>query len=65
MIRVIKKEPSPKVAKEILCGHCGATLEYTPSDLKRYDGKDISGGPDGREWFVCPLCNHDVTVNSW
>jgi len=65
VIRVIRKQASPKVAKKIECQNCGAELEYTPSDLKQYDGKDYSGGPDGREWFVCPCCSKDVTVNSW
>jgi hypothetical protein len=64
-VRVIKKKPSKLVVKRKVCEHCGATLEYTPNDVHRYEGTDISGGPDGREWINCPECNKEVTIRSW
>lgn len=65
MVKILKLEPHKSVAKEIVCRSCGATLEYVPNDMKRYDGTDYSGGADGREWIVCPNCNKDVTIRSW
>jgi hypothetical protein len=44
---------------------CGAIIEYTKNDIKRHIGTDISGGPDGREWIVCPGCGGDITLRSW
>ena len=65
MIKVISIKPSKTVVKRITCKACGATLEYTPVDVKRYSGTDIGGGPDGREWIECPNCKNDVTIRSW
>lgn len=64
-IRVVKKEPAPEVLKQCVCRQCGATLEYSPIDVKKYEARDFSGGPDGRTWIVCPECNSDVTLSSW
>lgn len=63
MVEVIGNDK--KVSKKCTCGHCGARLQYLPLDVKKYEGKDISGGPDGREWIVCPKCGKDVTLKSW
>lgn len=51
--------------KRITCRTCAAILEYTLSDIKRIDSKDISGGPDGREWIDCPRCSHVVVIRAW
>lgn len=64
-VKVIKIEPHKSVVKEVVCYHCGATLEYVSNDVKEYHGRDWSGGPDGREWIVCPNCHKDVTLRSW
>lgn len=64
-VKVINIVPAGEVAKRVICKNCGATLEYVPNDLSRYDGKDISGGPDGKEWIVCPNCGKQVVVRSW
>lgn len=52
-------------AKKIHCDECGATLSYLPVDIKKYEGTDYSGGPDGRWWIVCPDCKNKVTLKSW
>lgn len=66
VIRVLKKGPGPKVVKKVIvCGHCGATLEYIPSDVQSYSGTDYSGGTDGKEWINCPQCKTEVTIRSW
>ena len=44
---------------------CGSILEYDRTDIKRYSGTDYSGGPDGREWIVCPKCGKDITLRAW
>lgn len=44
---------------------CGAILEYTQRDVQRYDGKDYSGGADGKEWVNCPNCGREVILRSW
>ena len=65
MVKVIDKGPDPSVVKTILCKFCGAKLEYVPYDITRYDGTDMGGGPDGKEWIVCPNCKKDVIIRSW
>ncbi len=64
-VRVIKTDPDETVKKRVVCGHCGATLEYVPNDVKSYHGTDYSGGPDGKEWVVCPNCGREATIRSW
>ena len=65
MARVIDPKPQEGVEKQIDCTGCGARIAYVPNDIKEYHGTDISGGPDGREWVVCPNCGHDITTRSW
>ena len=64
-VKVIDPTPHHTVVKQIICRNCGVKLEYTPNDVKRRDGTDYSGGPDGKEWIVCPNCNKEVTIRSW
>lgn len=56
---------APEAVKQAVCRSCASILEYTKSEVKEYYGKDYSGGPDGREWIVCPSCGHDVVLRSW
>jgi hypothetical protein len=65
MARVIELGPNPEVEKRINCQGCGAKIGYTLNDVQKYSGTDISGGPDGREWVVCPNCGKDITIRSW
>lgn len=53
------------VMKKCTCRECGAQLRYGKHDLHRYSGTDYGGGPDGREWIICPSCGNDVTIRSW
>ncbi len=63
MVVVLKKKDG---AKKVVCRDgCGSTLAYIPKDVKSYSGTDIGGGPDGREWIVCPVCKEEVTIRSW
>lgn len=61
MVRIVKIEPHPTVVKEVVCRHCGATLEYVPNDVK---SKVVScmGDIDTYSFIVCPNCNKDVGV---
>jgi hypothetical protein len=53
------------VAKRATCHGCGAVVRYYRNDIRRYEGRDISGGPDGREWVDCPQCSKQITLRSW
>lgn len=64
-VTVVKRAPKPPVLKTIDCRFCGATLEYMPADVKRQDGHDWGGGPDGQEWIDCPDCKRPVIIRSW
>ncbi len=44
---------------------CGSILEYTRADIREYRGTDYSGGPDGRDWIVCPKCGNEITLRAW
>lgn len=44
---------------------CGAIVEYTKQDVHEYRGTDYGGGPDGRDWIICPGCGEDITLKSW
>ena len=65
MVKVISTEPHESVVKQVICKNCGATLEYVPNEVKKYSGRDMGGGPDGREWIDCPNCNKEATIRSW
>ena len=66
VVKVVKTEPAPKVVKQIVCSHCGATLEYVPNDIRTlWSGTDIGGGPDGAEGFDCLNCGKQVHTRRW
>lgn len=64
-VKVVKIKPPKEIIKRIVCRPCGATLEYLEGDVCEHHGTDIGGGPDGREWIICPNCNRDVIIRSW
>jgi len=64
-IRIVDDKPDESVVKRIVCRECGVKLEYLPIDVRRYEGKDYSGGPDGAEWIDCPQCNNEVVLKRW
>lgn len=63
MVKIIGE--APEAVKQATCKHCAAILEYTQSEVKRYNGRDYSGGPDGKEWITCPRCVNKVILRSW
>lgn len=63
MPRVIGEDP--QAVKQATCKSCAARLEYTQSEVQERHGTDYSGGPDGREWIVCPRCGHEVVLRAW
>lgn len=65
MARVVDPKPQPEIEKTISCGGCGAKIAYVPNDVKKYVGRDISGGPDGCKWVVCPNCSHKIIIERW
>ncbi len=65
MVTVLRIEPDRSVVKEVVCRHCGATLQYIPNEVQSYHGRDYSGGADGYEWVNCPNCGGEAVVWSW
>lgn len=65
VVKVIKTKPDKSVVKELVCRHCGATLEYTPTDVRSCHGTDLGGGPDGQEWVDCPNCKERAVIRNW
>jgi competence CoiA-like predicted nuclease len=54
-----------KGAKQITCRSCDSVLQYHKGEVKEYHGRDYSGGPDGKEWIDCPVCNEEVIIRAW
>lgn len=64
-MRVIKKEPDPKVEKEIICRRgCGATIGYLPNDVC-IRATMHQGDSGGVEFINCPNCGKEITIRSW
>jgi 5-methylcytosine-specific restriction endonuclease McrA len=61
-IKIIDTTPSPKVVKQVICQHCGVTLEYTPADTRKQTIRDYGGGSDTYKFIDCPKCNHAINV---
>ena len=57
--------PKPEDFKRTRCGGCKSLIAYVPNEVQEYNGTDYSGGPDGRQWVVCPHCGKDITLKSW
>lgn len=57
----------PRKEKKITCEACGHRIAYVDNDVKRHDGTDYGGGPDGREWIDCPneACRKMITIRTW
>jgi DNA-directed RNA polymerase subunit RPC12/RpoP len=62
MVTIVKTEPHPSVVKEVICRHCGVTLEYVPKDVKERTDTDYTGCRDIISYIECPACNHQVIV---
>jgi len=65
MVPFVVKQPDPEDFLKKKCPNCFAIIGYVPNDVQSYHGTDYSGGPDGREWVVCPNCKKDITLKSW
>jgi len=63
MIKVIGNDPD--VVKRCTCKNCATILEYTQSDVDTHHGKDYSGGSDGYEYILCPVCWKEVILKAW
>jgi hypothetical protein len=62
---IVKNKKAPH--REVECNRCGSIIGYYEEDINRYSGRDISGGPDGREWVNCPKnnCSGEGVIRSW
>jgi hypothetical protein len=59
---VVDKGPDPSVVKKVICQKCGATLEYTPLDVRHSSSTDMDGGYDTRSYIKCPQCKEIIDV---
>jgi DNA-directed RNA polymerase subunit RPC12/RpoP len=62
MVTVVSTVPHPSVVKEVVCKNCGATLQYTPNDIKEGKSYDYTGSFDMVYSIKCPPCGNDVFV---
>lgn len=65
MVKIIDPDPQPQIVKIIDCRSCGVKLSYVPYEVQKISGKDYGGGPDGKEFIICPNCGREVTIRSW
>lgn len=63
MIKVISTVPHKTVVKEVVCDHCGATLEYTPNDVVKQQWTDYSGDINVTSFIVCPNCSKEAVIS--
>lgn len=61
-IRIIDPVPHKSVVKEHICTHCGARLEYTPTDVIHHVIRDYRGDSDTLYTIQCPQCNDSQPV---
>lgn len=64
MARIVASAPK-KMPRVVCRGGCLSTIEYVPNDVKRRDGTDYGGDPDGEEYVVCPSCGKKAIIRSW
>lgn len=62
MVKVISTDPHKSVVKEVICKGCGATLQYTPVDVKRDYTTDYTGGREYYNHIDCPACGDKVHI---
>jgi ribosomal protein L34E len=62
-VRVIKTVPAKEVVQEVICRNCSATLEYTPNDVHRCSGTDLTLCRNYK-WVDCPNCNKQAIIDS-
>jgi hypothetical protein len=63
MSRIIKQ--GKRKEKKVTCRECDSTIGYFKEEVQEYSGTDISGGPDGQTWIVCPSCGEKIILSSW
>jgi RNase P subunit RPR2 len=63
MVKVVGTDSS--AVKRCTCKTCSAVLEYTQNEVKRVDGRDYSGGSDGKEYIYCSNCGREVILIAW
>jgi ribosomal protein S27E len=65
MITIVNREPHQSVVKEVICRHCGVTLNYTPNDIQHRTDTDYTGGSETVYYIKCPNCTHDISVKRY
>jgi DNA-directed RNA polymerase subunit RPC12/RpoP len=64
MIKVISTVPHQSVVKQIVCKHCGSTLEYAPVDVLEYKWTDYGGDVNLTKYIVCPTCSDNTVIST-
>lgn len=65
MVKVISTVPHSSVVRQCNCKQCGATLEYTPIEIKEKSYRDYDGGYDVDYHINCPTCEEKVFVRKY
>jgi hypothetical protein len=67
MVKLVDRGPHPSVIKEVVCKNCGATLSYTPNDIKERVTSDYTGSKDIDYYIKCPVeeCKKDIYVKRY
>jgi DNA-directed RNA polymerase subunit RPC12/RpoP len=63
MIKVISTVPHESVVKQIVCKHCGSTLEYAPVDVLVSRWTDYGGDLNTTRYIVCPTCSKEAVIS--
>jgi DNA-directed RNA polymerase subunit RPC12/RpoP len=63
VIKVISTVPHQSVVKQIVCKHCGSTLEYVPVDVLENRWTDYGGDYNITKYIVCPTCSKEAVIS--
>lgn len=59
-IKIVNETPDKSVVKQVVCKHCGVTLDYVPNDVITGTHYDYGGGSDNVYYIVCLNCKKDI-----
>ncbi len=65
MVTVVSTVPHPSVIKEVVCRHCGSTLNYVPKDIQERKTVDYDGSRDIVYFINCPPCGTEISVKRY
>lgn len=63
MVKIIGE--SRDFVRRTVCRNCSTELEYTESEVKEENWRDIDGGSAGKRFIDCPRCGAQPIIKSW